>query len=1225
MFQKKMRQLTKIIFINSATIRYQEIGVDGNVHFTGTQGVGKSTLLRAILFFYNADTTKLGIPREKKSFAEYYFNYSGSYIVFEVAGESGMFCVLAYKQSGRIAFRFIDAPFKMEYFVDGSLAFESWDKIRAGLDKAGIDYSNKIERYEEYRNILYGNNEGKSAYRKYAILESKLYQNIPRTIQNVFLNSKLEADFIKKTIIDSISEDDLEIDLGIYKHHLTDFENEFKDIETFKNRKVKEKAEKIILYHNHILKALSDKRENLLLLDYTAALEERKLPALEKKITTLNTNLTKERTNLSERETAHNTKIAALNAEKGEIEGKKKTAETKRTYYKEKKIDEIVIRVNKKSELLNRKNALDKEKSTILTEFNSIEEKYKVLSERLANDFKESTNLQDSKKVELRNELNSFIEQANSDFEDIENEIKAQFKGKLAAANESVAKTQTNLTDLEKKEIELRNKKFYEKELDATAKAISENEKLIKEYQSTIKLAEAEKTRLSQELDHEKNKIELEYRQSYEKSDTKLKGLRNELETLIERINNSNNAFFGYLNEQYPGWENTIGKVCREDIIFNQDLAPELAQVNQLLFGIKLNLDGIEIKTKTIEGYNNEKTQLEKQIEALKTTITELTTKKEIEIDKLTKKIQVKVRSQNDTSQQLDFKIQSLGNQNEQLSIDLQELQNKAKLEKDQAINSVTDAIDKAKQEFEVSKKERESLSSSQEEQIATKRAERNLKIDELKSVLGKNLKLIDELIQQLKTAFEKDKNELQKNKLAELEGKGLNTEKLKKIEEALEIVNLELKFIEDHLELTIQYKNDKKEYIDKLDVFITNLALKEEKIKDEQKKYERKKAEIATLLNKLKTELDQADDEHKKIKSQLEEYSQFKSSKEYEKIESELPVRLSDIILSPITTYISTIKSSYYSYIDELNNLTTVSNDFIGRFNHNNIFNFKPITESNDYLAFAHTLKEFMDENKIVEYEKRVNKRYADIINIVSKDISDLISKEGDIQNIIGKINRDFREKNFVGVISLIEMKIEESANRVVDILKRIKSFNVDNDYGAFGGNEPNLFSTESDEKKISKAIELLTLLVKEIKDAKNNNIRISDSFELKFRVVENQNDSGWVEKLSNVGSEGTDILVKAMINIMLLNVFKDSASRKFKDFRLHCMMDEIGRLHPGNVRGILKFANDRNILLINGSPIERDALAYKHVYELRKDQDKNTRVKRLISSKNEASASNS
>jgi hypothetical protein len=85
-------------------------------------------------------------------------------------------------------------------------------------------------------------------------------------------------------------------------------------------------------------------------------------------------------------------------------------------------------------------------------------------------------------------------------------------------------------------------------------------------------------------------------------------------------------------------------------------------------------------------------------------------------------------------------------------------------------------------------------------------------------------------------------------------------------------------------------------------------------------------------------------------------------------------------------------------------------------------------------------------------------------------------------------------------------------------------------------------------------------------------------------------------------------------MINIMLLNVFKEGASHKFKEFRLHCVMDEIGRLHPSNVRGILKFANDRDILLINGSPTEHDALAYKHIYKLDKDDHSITRVKRII-----------
>ena len=48
-----------------------------------------------------------------------------------------------------------------------------------------------------------------------------------------------------------------------------------------------------------------------------------------------------------------------------------------------------------------------------------------------------------------------------------------------------------------------------------------------------------------------------------------------------------------------------------------------------------------------------------------------------------------------------------------------------------------------------------------------------------------------------------------------------------------------------------------------------------------------------------------------------------------------------------------------------------------------------------------------------------------------------------------------------------------------------------------------------------------------------------------------------------------------------MLINVFKGKVSRKFGDFRIHCMMDEIGKLHPQNVKGILDFGNARNFLL--------------------------------------------
>jgi len=213
-----MRFLNKIVFINSATIRYAEVMVNGNVHLIGTQGVGKSTLLRAVLFFYNADTLKLGISKEKKSFAEYYFPFQNSYLVYEVARENGSYCIIAFKSQGKVCFRFMDAGYDRKYFLrEDGLAYDKWEDNRQALDTDKVFYSNKIDRYEDYRNILYGNNEGlKRDFGRFALLQSRQYQNIPRTIQNVFLNSKLEAEFIKQTIIMSLNEEDISISAELY-------------------------------------------------------------------------------------------------------------------------------------------------------------------------------------------------------------------------------------------------------------------------------------------------------------------------------------------------------------------------------------------------------------------------------------------------------------------------------------------------------------------------------------------------------------------------------------------------------------------------------------------------------------------------------------------------------------------------------------------------------------------------------------------------------------------------------------------------------------------------------------------------------------------------------------------------------------------------------------------------------------------------------------------------
>ena len=49
-------------------------------------------------------------------------------------------------------------------------------------------------------------------------------------------------------------------------------------------------------------------------------------------------------------------------------------------------------------------------------------------------------------------------------------------------------------------------------------------------------------------------------------------------------------------------------------------------------------------------------------------------------------------------------------------------------------------------------------------------------------------------------------------------------------------------------------------------------------------------------------------------------------------------------------------------------------------------------------------------------------------------------------------------------------------------------------------------------------------------------------------------------------------------------------------------------------NVKGILRFANERNINLINSSPTTYNATDYKYTYLLSKDNNNVTTVKRLI-----------
>ncbi|MEO3595492.1 ATP-binding protein, partial [Phocaeicola vulgatus] len=567
---------------------------------------------------------------------------------------------------------------------------------------------------------------------------------------------------------------------------------------------------------------------------------------------------------------------------------------------------------------------------------------------------------------------------------------------------------------------------------------------------------------------------------------------------------------------------------------------------------------------------------------------------------------------------QIEYELEQLERQYQQDMLDLEEWKKKANEERNAKINRLENEQRKRVAELDGINSKLKNLNKEKTEKLDSLKQEWNKQQQALAAekktqaeVIGKEEKEEQRRISSIKTEYEAD---MQK----ELHSQGADTERLQDIANQLVQLEKELSFIKENATLVIEYQKDKRDLIDRIPGW--------QREHDEQKRLlqlerETLRVETSSLQEKidlLNKEWEEAEENVRELQKNLEAYSKIPAYDWYKPHQ--------DIFRSENTQTMQTTKTCM-ELIDELtrqaNQFTQVQsklrkevNLFTGHFDEDNTFKFRvKFNEDWEYVRFADELHDFVEEHRIDEYIRRINNEHWDTFKRISMDTSMLTSSEDDIQDVIREINKGFATCNFVGVIQRIEMKVEESSNRVVNILREIQKYY--HDYGYDLSPETNLFSSAKEQLVKEEAITLLRTFIKEIHAYRYDSIRLYDSFELRFRIVENGNDTGFIEKIANVGSEGTDILVKAMINIMLLNVFKEGASRKFKDFKLHCMMDEIGKLHPNNISGILKFANDRNIILINGSPTELNRDAYKHVYLLTKGTQNKTRIARLISDK--------
>jgi len=1212
-----MKYLNKIIFINSANIPYAEVSVDGNVHFTGTQGVGKSTILRALLFFYNADKHRLGIQQGQKPFDEFYFRQANSYILYEVMRDNGAYTILVSRYQGRATWRFIDAPYKREWLIDDEKqVLSDWVRIRERIDR-NVTVSARIESGTMFRDIIFGNNRD-SKYVRYALVQSPHYQNIPRSIQNVFLNTKLDADFIKNTIIQSMTEEDLPIDLQTYRRLVIDFEREYDEIDCWfqksrdGNYPVRQQAMKIAEQGRTIVALDQQLQEIWRMLNHAVTYSEQHIPLLKVEAEEIELSIRKERSRERELAEEYEKEKDSLNQELGAKKGKLKEIAQVRKEFDAMDIGTILALASREAsvrrEMTDKQTLLD----DLLKTHASIEEKYNIARGKLENARQAFENLQKEAYYQKQAEIQEKRRLLDEERTRKRNQVMEVFN---VWRHESDERWQMLLNEQSRAENamkELRQWHPMAGEIRQVEEQLLQLDMTEKENSAKQTAVKSQIAQISSEYEMREREIKQNFQREQECLVTERANIREQIVKIDVLLSHLDGSLYKWLCENMEGWENTIGKVVDEErILYAQGLEPQLCNPNDGLFGITLNLENIDSVHRTPDEYRLEKYNLEEKAEQINSRLAQMPVTLEEEKSKLNKKFaaQVNPLRQKMTSLkveegQIPVKRQDLQNRRHKLEVDELELIAREKESREHIFN---EALLKAKSEKEARDKY----------VIKNKRDLKDLESSFAKAskALDSELHIFKEL-QNSETAarnqeFVKQQKQLDEQQNAELAGKGVDTNLLDRYRMALDDLRALLNRIDKERPVVIRYQESERNLFTKEPEIKENIKAIEQRLSLLRQRYEDRQSRIIKKCREM-------EERHKLLQKELE-HRMDGLERYHQMIDNEHLVP--EAYLSDEKTIetdkdcqqlLSLLRGTVNQKRESIDKLKSLVVTFNRNFKPQNAFHFNtmPVTDD-DYMQIAVDLQDFMDNNKIEEFRRRTSEHYKDIMGRISTEIGSLMKRRADIDGVILEINRDFVEKNFAGVIRSIELRSNESSDKLMQLLVSIHNYTAEN---ALSIGELNLFSDNNRDEVNSKVVDYLKSLSHQLQNEPNRpTVSLGDAFRLQFRVKENDNDTGWVERINNVGSDGTDILVKAMVNIMLINVFKKKAAKKSGDFIVHCMMDEIGRLHPNNIKGILQFANSRNIYLINSSPTSYNPYDYRYTYLLSKHGVK-TRVEKLL-----------
>lgn len=1213
------RILNRIVEINIANVKYADIELSGNTCFVGTNNFGKTSLQRAILFFYSANSRGLGISASQKPFEEHYFRYENSYLIYEIATEEKPFFVIVYRHN-KLVFRFVDAAYDPDFFFNANDEAVKIKEVLSNFEKRGIYFSNQIDTFERYRNIIFGTETDKQLSKFHLLKGNEKYQNIPKSITNVFLSSKSSIDsrFIKDFIANSLTTENSSIKLEQVERQLRQFNEKYSDIETYLKKETQQLIEFIDKKYDqvHMLKGaqmeMADKLGSSLrfaenqneAIREAAKKKEEELEKLSEEFDANKEHLEDKQSNISE--------------EIGYYDRTIREANKKLKDYKEKNIEEAVEKNAEREKLQVELNIARREYESLTSNVASIELKYSSLIEQLRNDKSAYINKINARTSEIFNHYNELQLLQKNEYNKRDAELKEKRDEALSDVNAEVTAKQIEFNQLKSDEKVIRNTRFYEQEIKALENELAE----LRAVSYKNKSERAIKQNMVQTLQREWESLELKLKNSLSgrvnQTNNEIIKIRTEIKEIEEKLNIQHDAFYGFLEKHVKDWHQTIGKVVNEKLLFRTDIAPELKeQTANTLYGISLNLEPVEVVSKSIEEYQFEKNERLALIRDLEEALNKFQSanneEKMLAADKFGKQIgelkeDVKV---------LSYSLELADKREQKLTAELEDWRSRAGKEIEESLTGNRQRLNLIEEELSILNKKKNNLLNEFNVQLDKLKAYNEERLAELKSRQESEISELEVEKKERVKEFEQKEDELTKERESNFKSKGVDAKQLKAVEKRMNEIQEELKEIEQYAQIVSDYMKDKREIFDKLPDLIQK---KEEYVKSKNDLHNELE-ELTRKFNLKRMELNKQkrayDEELIDFNNGISFFSNnFRETPVYTKyadiIERAEPKRTNYNIMDLCTQLLK--NDSHFN--EEYGAFQRYVNEFAGKFRIDNHFNFviRNDATQGEYERFAQNLRSFINENKIELSIAETATQIGLVTDSIATKVKELSGQKDKIQHIISLIAEDFKKAEFEEskLIEFIKIRLEESDNKVYKLLKRIQEFREENGLVYNEGLFNTDFATGQKREISTRAVKLLEQLRNAIKEQEQEEIKLQDLFELKFNIKEGMNETGWTHKIDSIGSTGTDILVKAIIYITLLHVFiKESSHRSSKDFKVHCIIDEVGQISAHYLRELLRFAKNRNIMMINGLPNKSGLEShYKYTYQFRREENNNVRI---------------